>query len=137
MKADEVNKDIKKGFNSWGNGKKNKNNREGLQGQNGNSTTENAFYYSTADCRASSSPVASQANSYAAPGPVATLPTAAATVQVSAAVPIVAAEESHTTPDVSPNLTAAPVVNSENPSTHNANSGSLKNGIDHGASPVC
>lgn len=80
MKVDEVNNDIQKGFNSWGNGKKNKNNRQGLQGQNGNLATENVLYHSPADFHDSSSPAASQANSSAAPGLAVNLPVVAATV---------------------------------------------------------
>ncbi|CAH1423640.1 unnamed protein product [Lactuca virosa] len=87
------------------------------------------------DSKKVTSHVASQAHSSTAPGPAATLstatlPTVDATVQLSADVPIVAAEESQTTLVFSPNLTTAPAVNSENHSAHNANSGSLKNGTE-------
>ncbi|CAH1436774.1 unnamed protein product [Lactuca virosa] len=122
IRTDEVNNDIQKGFNSWGNGKKYKNNREGLQGQNGNSATENAFYHSLAECHASSSPVASQSNSSAAPGPDVKLLVVVATVQAAVA------EEPQVAPAASPNPTVVPVVNYENSSAYAANSGSLQIG---------
>lgn len=118
IKVDEVKNDIQKGFNSWGIGKKNKSNKEGFQGQNGNLATENVIYHSTADCYHSSAHIASQANSSDAPGPAVNLPTIDAGVQVSVAVPIdvvdptIVAEEVQTAPTASPILSAAPAVNS-------------------------
>lgn len=47
MKADEVNNDIPRGFNSWGNGKKVRNFKDGFEGQNRYTVTENLFYFTS------------------------------------------------------------------------------------------
>lgn len=48
-KADEVNNDIPRGFNSWGNGKKVRNFKDGFEGQNGNIVTKNLFCSTSPD----------------------------------------------------------------------------------------
>lgn len=47
--AVEVNNDIPRGFNSWGNGKKVRNYKDGFEGQNGNIVTENLFCSTSPD----------------------------------------------------------------------------------------
>ncbi|CAH1441082.1 unnamed protein product [Lactuca virosa] len=83
MKKDEVNNDINKGFNCWGNGKKYNNNRERPQGKNGNSVMETFFPHTPADRCASSLPAASQIHSSVAPGPAVDPPATAPTVPAS------------------------------------------------------
>ncbi|CAI9260933.1 unnamed protein product [Lactuca saligna] len=104
---------------------KNKSKKEGLQGQYGNSTTENVHYHYTANCRASSSLVTSQVNSSTAPGTDATRPTVVDTAQVSheVAAPVVNPQTTH---DVFTNITVAPAVNSETNSVHSVHSGLQK-----------
>ncbi|CAH1446282.1 unnamed protein product [Lactuca virosa] len=128
MKTDELNNDIPKGFNSWGNGKKNKDIKDGLRGQNGNSATKKFFYSAPHNQRSDgNTPAASHSYSSTNLGEAVKNPATAATIHTVVTVPgaeegepqaaaLAAAVISQAAPAAPVNSTATPAVYSETPS---------------------
>ncbi|CAI9278348.1 unnamed protein product [Lactuca saligna] len=87
MKMDELNNDISKRFNCWGNGKKNKDINDSPQGKNGHSSTENFFYSSPPNHK-------SAGNTPAVSHPCSATRSAPATPVISTTAPVASSENS-------------------------------------------
>ncbi|CAI9270129.1 unnamed protein product [Lactuca saligna] len=134
MKTNELNTDVPKGFNSWGNIKMSKDIKDGIWGKNGNSATDDFFY-------ASPSHQGSDVNTSTASHPyvstnlgeavknMATVTSIHAESQVAAYTAAVSSQATHAAPA---KVIAAPTIHFETHTTHVADTEASKNSVPVG-----